>query len=420
MFTFLHAADIHLDSPLRGLQQRDDAPVDLLRGATRRALENLVELAIDEQVAFVLLAGDIYDGDWKDYSTGLFFRRQMNRLHQAGIAVYLIAGNHDAESVISRTLSLPDNVRQYASRKAESLHHAELPVVIHGRSFPDRQVPENIAVDYPPAQPGLFNIGLLHTSLVNMPGHDTYAPCSVQDLAGKDYQYWALGHIHLPQIVSTEPWVVFSGNTQGRHIKETGPRGCCRVEVDEQLQVVSVEMRELAVVQWCELSIDLGSADTDADWQLLVHQALLDAIEGAGDVLLVARLRLHGATPLHGSLLLDQARLEAEVLAIAQDIGEESVWVQSVVIATTALHDLNAVARRDQLTASVVQALGSNDLEQLIEHALPAEITDMLALLPAELRREVEQQLDSDQRQALVAEVRELVVAALSSGGVSA
>jgi len=420
VFTFIHAADIHLDSPLRGLQQRDDAPVDLLRGATRRALENLVALAIDEQVDFVLFAGDIYDGDWKDYSTGLFFRRQMVRLQQAGIQVFLIAGNHDAESVISRSLKLPDNVVTYSSRSAESHRHERLPVMVHGRSFPDRQVPENIALDYPSAEAGCFNIGLLHTSLVNMPGHDTYAPCSVQDLAGKDYHYWALGHIHLPQVISEDPWIVFSGNPQGRHIREAGPRGCRLVQVDDHLQVTSAQMRELAVIRWQDLVVDLTSIEDVAEQQRAISSVLDDAVEAAAGVLLIARIRLQGATVLHGSLLLEQDKLEADILAIAQDIGEELLWIQSVVVATSPVYDLDDIAARDELTGSVLAALRDDALDQVLARAMPAEVGDMMAQLPAEIRREIEAELDDEKRSRLVAEVRELIVASLATGGVSA
>ena len=200
MFRFLHAADPHLDSPLHGLQFHEGAPVELLRGATRRAFENLVQLAIDEQVDFVVIAGDVYDGDWKDYSTGLYFRGQMVRLGDEGIPVYLIAGNHDAASVITRKLGLPENVHVFSTRSAESMDVASLPVVIHGRGFPNRAVPENLVEEYPAAIPGKFNLGMLHTSLTGKPGHDTYAPCSEMDLRGKGYDYWALGHIHQPDL----------------------------------------------------------------------------------------------------------------------------------------------------------------------------------------------------------------------------
>ena len=120
MLRFIHAADPHLDSPLQGLEAHEGAPVALLRGATRRAFEKLVQLAIDEQVAFLAIAGDVYDGDWKDYNTGLFFRGQMVRLNEKQIPVYLIAGNHDAASVISKKLSLPENVHVFSTRTAES------------------------------------------------------------------------------------------------------------------------------------------------------------------------------------------------------------------------------------------------------------------------------------------------------------
>ena len=66
MFKFIHAADIHLDSPLRGLEQYEGVPVQEIRNAARRALSNLVDLALDQKVAFVLIAGDLYDGDWRD------------------------------------------------------------------------------------------------------------------------------------------------------------------------------------------------------------------------------------------------------------------------------------------------------------------------------------------------------------------
>ena len=164
MFRFIHTADPHLDSPLQGLEAHEGAPVALLRGATRRAFEKLVQLAIDEQVDFVVIAGDIYDGDWKDYSTGLFFRGQMVRLCDKGIPVYLIAGNHDAASVISKKLSLPENVQVFSTRTTESKEVPGHPVVIHGRGFPNRAVPENLAKEYPPAAIDKFNLGLLHTS----------------------------------------------------------------------------------------------------------------------------------------------------------------------------------------------------------------------------------------------------------------
>ena len=178
VFRFLHAADTHIDSPLEGLDAYDGAPVAALRGATRAAFANLVDLALAERVDFLLLAGDLYDGDWKDYSTGLFFTRQMARLKVAAIPVCLIAGNHDAASVLTRRLSLPDNVHVFSTRTAETRQLDGLPVAVHGRGFPHRAVPENLVPDYPAPLPGRFNIGLLHTSLTGAPATTPTPPAA--------------------------------------------------------------------------------------------------------------------------------------------------------------------------------------------------------------------------------------------------
>ena len=223
---FIHASDLHIDSPLRGLDRYEGAPVDRLRTATRGALERLVDKAISEHVDFVLLAGDIYDQDWQDFHTGLFFREQMVRLDRAGIRVYIVQGNHDAQGVISRQLGLPSNVTVFSSRTAETVRIDELSVAIHGRSFPNRAVDEDLVPTYPAAVPGFFNIGMLHTSLTGRVGHDTYAPTDVATLVTKGYDYWALGHVHAREVVSESPRIVFPGNVQGRHANETGAKGC--------------------------------------------------------------------------------------------------------------------------------------------------------------------------------------------------
>ena len=191
---FIHAADLHIDSPLRGLSRYDGAPVDRLRNATRRALVQLVDLALDEQINFVLLAGDLYDCDWSDFHTGLFFREQMVRLARANIRVFIVQGNHDAQGVISRQLPLPENVTTFSSKKSETVRLDDLAVAIHGRSFPDREVPDVRVPLYPEPVHGLFNIGVLHTSLTGAVGHDTYAPTA-----------WRCS---LPRATTTGHWVM--------------------------------------------------------------------------------------------------------------------------------------------------------------------------------------------------------------------
>src|ERR1035437_9521159 len=147
MFKFLHAADIHLDSPLRGIARYEGMPVDDIRLATRRAFDNLVRLAIDERVRFVLLAGDLYDGDWKDTSTGMFFASRMTRLREAGIPVFLLAGNHDAANRMTKSLRLPQNVSVFAARQPETKLLPEGDVAIHGQGFSNQSVFDNLAAN---------------------------------------------------------------------------------------------------------------------------------------------------------------------------------------------------------------------------------------------------------------------------------
>ncbi|MCX6863188.1 MAG: DNA repair exonuclease [Verrucomicrobia bacterium] len=414
MIRFIHAADPHLDSPLQGLEAHEGAPVEVLRGATRRAFENLVNLAIEESVDFVVIAGDLYDGDWKDYSTGLFFRAQMVRLQSKGTPVYLIAGNHDAASVITKKLSLPENVHVFSTRTTESLEVAGHPVTIHGRGFPNRAVPENLAIEYPMAVPGRFNLGLLHTSLTGRPGHDTYAPCSVAELREKGYGYWALGHIHQPEVINKDPWIVFAGNCQGRHIKETGQRGCRLVTVSDSLQVEGVEWRSLDVVRWEELNVDLSGVETETDATRLVGDAMGKAVTAAEGRLVAARIVLSGTTRLHGSLHRNDEHWNAQFQASAQDLGAEAIWIERITVSTSPVYDIAQLAERDALTKIVVSNLNETDHQPIL---LPPEIQEMLSILPLEVRSEVEEELKGQQRATVLSDVRAIILDALATNG---
>ena len=231
---FIHAADIHLDSALHGLERYEGAPVDEIRSATRRAFDNLVDLAIDEEVQFVLLVGDLYDGDWKDYNTGLYFVDRMHRLREAGIRVFVVAGNHDAASQITKHLRLPENVTLFSTKHPEQAVLDDLDVAIYGQGFATRAVTDDISQAYPQGDPQLFNIGLLHTCLDGKPGHEPYAPCTIDGLRSKGYQYWALGHVHKREVISEEPWIVFPGNIQGG--SDTPAGWASGISIDQELK----------------------------------------------------------------------------------------------------------------------------------------------------------------------------------------
>ena len=229
---FIHAADLHLDSPLTGLRERAGSRAEDLAGATQRAFREMIQFAIDEKVDLVLIAGDIFDGDWSDYKSGLEFIAGLADLDKAGIRVAMIRGNHDAANKMSRRLQWPKNTFEFRSRSPETHVIDELGVAIHGQSFPNGAVPQNLAQNYPTARGDLFNIGLLHTSGSGPSAHVTYAPCSVADLTAKEYDYWALGHVHTRRLLCESPPIVFPGNLQGRHINEPGERGFMLVTVE--------------------------------------------------------------------------------------------------------------------------------------------------------------------------------------------
>ena len=248
-FTFIHAADLHIDSPLASLGAKDAEMAEIFARANRRAVEALVAETLASEAKFLVIAGDVFDDDWKDVSTGLFFVRALGELDRKGVPTFLIKGNHDAASKMSRALPYPASVVEFESRRAHTHLLEDLRVAVHGRSFAERGTSDDFVASYPARREGWLNIGVLHTSLDGKPGHAPYAPCSVADLQRFGYDYWALGHIHAAEIVARDPWIVYPGNVQGRSPRETGPKGAMRVTVEDG-RIVAVEPLVLDVARW--------------------------------------------------------------------------------------------------------------------------------------------------------------------------
>lgn len=382
MFRFLHAADIHLDSPLIGLEAYEDAPVDEIRGASRRAFDNLIELAIDEEVDFLLLAGDLYDGDWKDYNTGLFFVDRMARLRRMNIQVFIVAGNHDAASRITRSLRLPDNVTSFSTLKPETFLLENKGVAIHGQGYHSRSVTDDIASSYPLYTPHYFNIGLLHTALTGKKGHEPYAPCSLETLTSKGYDYWALGHIHKREEISRNPFVVFPGNLQGRHIKETGAKGATLVTVEDG-DITTIDHKPLDVLRWALCPIDLKDCESNDDMYERVRHSLEKEQDLAENRTLAVRVELSGPTRLHAELLTQNAHWTQEFRALTASIGD--MWLEKVIFKTRRITSLEEMTGEKNPLAGLLHSIDELDLAPDILLNLVPEIASFKARLPPEI-----------------------------------
>lgn len=318
-FRFVHTADVHLDSPLRSLALRDPEIAEMIGNATRQAFERTVDLCLEERVDALMIAGDLYDGDLRSMKTALFFGLQMRRLTEAGIRAFVVRGNHDAESVVTRQLSLPEGVHVFTGR-AEAVPLAGHDVVVHGISFAKPQAPESLLPKFKAPVSGCVNIGLLHTSMAGAEGHDTYAPCSLSELMAHGFDYWGLGHVHKRAVhTQSSCTVVMPGIPQGRDIGEAGPKSVTLVTIADD-GAVSLEERTSSIVQFERAPIDVTGL---ADWPEVLgalERALRAARDAAVSEHLVCRLDVCGVSALasrlrrDGDVLLDEARQAAASL----------------------------------------------------------------------------------------------------------
>ena len=316
----VHAADIHLDSPLRGLSRIGEDIARELRRSTRRALANLVDLVLERRADLLVIAGDLYDGSWHDFSTGQFFIEQMVKLHDEGIPVVIASGNHDAASQITRSLTLPPGVHMLATDKPESIPFDGLGAVVHGQGYAVRDVRDNLAASYPDRIPDQINIGVLHTAGAGSSEHMPYAPCSVADLEALRYHYMALGHIHQRGPVADGDFpAYFSGNLQGRNPRETGPKGALLVKLQNGSRA-KIDFEPVDVARWGQIDVDTtGITDYD-DLATSIRDRMSDEVADAGGRTVILRVKITGTSAIAGRLA-DHERLHADMESLALQSG---------------------------------------------------------------------------------------------------
>lgn len=373
---FVHAADLHIDSPLRGLERYEGAPAERARLATRAALKNLVDLCIDEEVAFLVIAGDLFDSDWRDFNTAHFVVNQFQRLKQRDVPIIVIRGNHDSSDEMSYKVPWPANLRLLDCKKPETVALESLGVAIHGMSFPTRELRINLVPRYPEPIRDLLNIGLLHTNATGSLAHDSYAPCGVPELVDKGYDYWALGHIHKRETLHKLPHVVYPGNTQGRHVREQGEKGCALVTVADG-EIASLEFRSTDVLRWRLEVVDLAPEDDVDDLRGKVEDRLKAIADEADGRLTAVRLELQGRCRAHARLADETGRAEA-IGALRALPGEftDDLWIEKIKFNTGVPLDLEQLRKGQDLLGSLLREIDAiaGDDEALMALANDAEI----------------------------------------------
>lgn len=391
MIKILHTADVHLDSPLRSLALRNAGLRETVAAASRAAFSQMIDRALSEEVAAILISGDLFDGRERTARTGAFLLAELDRLAEAGIQVYYIKGNHDAENPITGTLDLPQHVHVFDARGGK--HQLAEDVWIHGVSFAESHAPESLLPRFKAPVAGAVNIAMLHSSLAGAAGHDVYAPCSVSDLAAMGFDYWALGHIHKRQIHAEAPWVVMPGIPQGRDIGEAGPKSATLLTI-EQGQIALSEV-PTSVVEFVETELDVTGAANDEALRatLKAHLSVLSAALVAPTG--VVRLTLKGAPARHWQILRDRDVWTEQVHVLAQTCGD--LWIDKLIfeLAPEAAQDTSGAS--DELAAIMATICGEPGFQ---EHARQY-VETVLQDLPATLRERLI--ADEAARDALVA-----------------
>jgi len=391
---FVHAADLHLDSPFRGVGDASTALKDRLQAATLGALGRIVDHTIHSKADFLVIAGDIYDSKDRSLRALVSFRKEMERLAEQNIPVYIVHGNHDPLNGWGSGFKLPPNVVTFGGRidSEPFIRRGRKVAQITGVSYLEERVTDNLACSFKPVYGAPFSIAVLHANVGHQSGHADYAPTTVGELLSAGFHYWALGHVHTRSILASEPaMVVYPGNTQGRNPRESGPRGCYQVDVDS-FGRAHLEFVDTSIARWAHIEFSIASVGTmDQLVDAISEKARLEASGFEGPT--VIRCTIRGKGPLHRDLQRDEMNKElAEILGSI----DRTVISESVRIATGPELDYESLVRTETMIGDLLKlseiALEDSDMrERLIDSIAPLfKRKDMPGLDEAKLREWIE------------------------------
>ena len=355
-FSFIHAADLHIGSPFKGVSAESQELGEYFQKSTFRAFQALVDACLVHEVDFLLVAGDVYDGSDRSLGAQLTFNDGLRRLADAGVQTFVVHGNHDPLDGRVSQLEVPEGVTTFgrAAQNTTVEVQGEIVAAISGISFPTRDVRSNLARTLEPGPAGVFRIGLLHCNVGADTGHEPYAPCELSELKASDMDYWALGHVHTRKVLSEEPMIVYPGNPQGRSIREQGARGCFLVRVDSQSRA-ELEFLPLDVVRWHEIPVSIEGLSTVDALDRKLGETLEAHSISAGGRGIVCRLKVEGRGPIYRDLHVEGA--EEELLSRLRDRFAGSnplVWAQRIELNCRPEVDLAERAKRGDLLAEVI------------------------------------------------------------------
>ncbi len=376
-FSFIHTADLHLDSPFSGLRQVDGEIADLLKDATFRAFDNVVELALKNKVDFLLVAGDVYDAADRSLRAQLKFADGLKKLAVAGIRSFVCHGNHDPLDGWSASLHWPEEVHIFGPQlESVSMSVGEEEVVlIHGISYPHHQIDDSFGRGFQRQGSQPFQVGLFHCSVGSDPAHETYAPRTQEELLAANLDYWALGHVHRHRVLKDgHPFITYPGTTQGRHIRETGPRGCLLVHVSGSGEV-SARFEPVEAARWFSHELHIDDLETEGDLVEALERVCEETRNEAQERPAVVRIILRGRGPLHS--VLRRGQVVEDLNERLREIGLDSkppVWIEQILVKTSAAIDLDSRRQSVDFLGEVLRVIEGSRLEPEQLHELISEL----------------------------------------------
>ncbi len=403
-FSFIHAADLHLDSPFIGV--RADAPfvADALCDASLNTYRAIIDLALSRKVDFVLFAGDIYDGADRGIRAQTQFRDGLKQLSDEGIQSFIVHGNHDPlESGWSAIAnSFPTGTTIFPTEKTatvEIVRDGERIATVQGISYRERATTDNLALRFRRPEGSGIHIGLLHCNVGGSAnGHSNYSPCTLDDLRATGLDYLALGHVHTRGILaggggSGDPWIVYPGNAQSRNINEGGAKGVYVVEVHGGV-INDPEFVACDEVRFIREEINIEECESLIDIVDRFEQRGAELLEMNTPRSIIIRGTLTGRSPLHQELVAQDA-VEDLLDAIREKTRryQPFCWWDQIADASSSPFDIEEIRQRHDFAADLVATSEASATDPSANEEI---VQELIANMPKQFRRDLEEVL-SDQ-----------------------